>query len=361
MNYLRRQKAIEKEISRRRWDAMLVTHPANLRYLCGFTGSAGALLLFTAGTRRPAFFTDGRYTEQARQEVQRARVTISRQAPAGFAARHAARLKLRNLGVEAEHTSLAASTALRQALGGGPRLREASGLVESARMIKEGDEIKAIQAAARLGVRLLDVALTALRPGVREVEVAGELEHAARKAGASEMSFDTIVASGPRSALPHGHASTARIPANGFVILDFGVTLDGYCSDMTRTVHMGRCTAAGRRMYQAVWQAQEAAVAAVGPGVSAGAVDAAARSVLRSAGLDQFFTHSTGHGVGLEIHEPPRLGRGQEQPLEPGMVVTIEPGVYIAGKGGVRIEDMVVVTAAGGRVLTPAPRELIEL
>jgi Xaa-Pro aminopeptidase len=196
---------------------------------------------------------------------------------------------------------------------------------------------------------------------VRETEVAAELEYAARRSGAEGMSFETIVASGPRSALPHGVATMARIPERGFVVLDYGVILDGYCSDMTRTVHVGRPSSEARRMYNAVLESQLAGIEAVGVGALAGDVDYACRNVLRGAKLDRYFTHSTGHGVGLEIHENPRLARNQETPLAAGMVVTIEPGVYVEGKGGIRIEDMVAVTEEGCDVLTPVSKELIIL
>jgi Xaa-Pro aminopeptidase len=175
------------------------------------------------------------------------------------------------------------------------------------------------------------------------------------------MSFETIVASGERSALPHGRATGARLPRRGFLTLDFGVILKGYCSDMTRTVYLGKPKRNERDAYEAVLEAQLAGVDAVSSGVSCGAVDEAARGVLRQAGLAEAFSHSTGHGVGLEIHEPPRIGAGQTNTLHPGMVVTIEPGVYLAGQFGIRIEDMVAVTRTGGEVLTPSPKALIEL
>jgi Xaa-Pro aminopeptidase len=196
---------------------------------------------------------------------------------------------------------------------------------------------------------------------MREIDVAAELEHQARLMGADAMSFETIVASGVRSALPHGRATSAVLPRRGFLTLDFGIILGGYCSDMTRTVFLGKPKADERSTYNVVLEAQEAAVAAVSAGVSCGEVDEAARSVLRREGLAEAFSHSTGHGVGLEIHEPPRIGAGQTTRLMAGMVVTIEPGAYLAGRYGVRIEDMVVVTATGGQVLTPAPKALIEL
>jgi Xaa-Pro aminopeptidase len=175
------------------------------------------------------------------------------------------------------------------------------------------------------------------------------------------MSFETIVASGRRSALPHGVASAAKLPAEGFVVLDYGVVLDGYCSDMTRTVHLGKAPAEAGRLYMAVLDAQQAAIGAVRAGVTAGEIDRAARQELKRARLDRFFTHSTGHGVGLEIHEFPRLAAGSDTILQPGMVITIEPGVYLPGKCGIRIEDMLLVTERGYDVLTPVSKELLEL
>jgi Xaa-Pro aminopeptidase len=175
------------------------------------------------------------------------------------------------------------------------------------------------------------------------------------------MSFGTIVASGERSALPHGHASRAKLPRRGFVTLDFGVVLDGYMSDMTRTVHLGKAQPEERDVYDAVLAAQEAAVAVVAPGVPSGEIDEAARSVLRHAGLDRWFTHSTGHGLGLEIHEGPRLAAKQTQKLEAGMIITVEPGVYMPGRFGLRIEDMVLVTSGGHEILTPSVKAWIEL
>jgi len=226
------------------------------------------------------------------------------------------------------------------------------------RMIKDGDEIALIREAVRAGANLFDVAVGGIRPGASEVEVAGQMEFAARKAGADGMSFETIIASGVRSALPHGRASTTSI-AQGFVVCDFGVILHGYCSDRTRTVYVGSATEDARRVYGAVLEAQLAAIDAVRPGASVGSVDHAARKVLRKNGLAKYFTHSTGHGVGLEIHEAPRVAKGQPELLHPGMVITVEPGVYLPGKWGVRIEDMVVVTEHGCEVLDPTRKEFI--
>jgi len=215
--------------------------------------------------------------------------------------------------------------------------------------------------AVLLGCRLFEDLLPHIHAGAAETAIAARLEFAARSAGAEAMSFETIVTSGERSALPHGRATAAPVPRNGFVTLDFGVILSGYCSDMTRTVHVGRASARERQAYDSVLEAQQAAVAAVRPGVTCSDVDEAARSVLRNAGLAKYFTHSTGHGVGIEIHEAPRIAAGEKATLRPGMVITIEPGIYIAGEFGVRIEDMVLVTEGGGEVLTPATKALIEL
>jgi Xaa-Pro aminopeptidase len=187
------------------------------------------------------------------------------------------------------------------------------------------------------------------------------MELAARRGGAEEMSFPTIIASGARSALPHGRASDHAIANGGFVVCDFGVILSGYCSDQTRTVWVGTVPEDARKAYEAVREAQQAAIDAVRPGVPVGEVDAAARKVLKKAGLGRYFTHSTGHGVGLEIHETPRVAAGQREILQPGMVITIEPAVYFPGKWGVRIEDMVAVTASGCEVMTPTSKDFVAI
>ena len=345
----------------------MVTHLPNVRYLCGFTGSTGLLLV--TGTRS-VFFTDGRYTDQARAEVQAGRIVIARKGPMVAAAEwlsanvkpgRAAPASRAKIGIDGEHLTLAARSRLAKLLPSGIRLWEAPPLVEQARMVKDRQEIECIRSAVLLGASLFDRALETIRPGILESSVAAEMEYAARSAGAEAMSFETIIASGKRSALPHGRASRTVIPAQGFVVCDFGVILSGYCSDMTRTVYVGRASAGARKVYQAVKQAQQAGVDAVRPGISVGDVDRAARKSLQKSGLAKYFTHSTGHGVGLEIHEPPRLAVGQTEILRPGMVITIEPGVYIPGKWGIRIEDMLVVTEQGCEVLTPTSKELVEI
>ena len=362
MDYASRQSRLAAEIRNKKISCLLITHLPNVRYLCGFSGSSGALLL-VAGRRGHSltFFTDGRYTQQAGDEVQGAKIVIAGK-PALFAAvERALKSSTEALGFEAEYLPYASFQQLRSLTRGQLRLKPAAGLVEQLRIRKDAEEVERIRSAVQLGSDLFPAALSAIRPGVAETEVAAALELNARRAGADGMSFETIVAAGVRSALPHGRASKQAIPASGFIILDYGVILAGYCSDMTRTVHVGPVSAEHRRMYEAVHEAQVAGIQAVRPGVETGEVDRAGREILKSAGYDAYFTHSTGHGVGLEIHEQPRLAKGQKQKLEPGMVVTIEPGIYVPGDGGVRIEDMVLVTDSGRQVLTPTSKELITL
>lgn len=358
MDFVGRQRRTREQMEHRGFDALLVTHLPNVRYLCGFTGSAGVLVLSSG---RSVFITDGRYREQAGTEVVGARVVVPKDSALAAAGKEFSRLGARVIGIDADHMTIAVHAQLKSLLPRGVRLKSASSLIERLRMVKDADEIAIIRNAVALGSALLEPAMKSIRSGAKETTVAAEIEYAARRAGAEGMSFETIVAAGARSALPHGVASQQSIPAKGFVVLDFGVILAGYCSDMTRTVHVGKVGSEERRVYEAVLRAQLAAIAAVAPGVEVGNVDYAARSALRKAKLDKYFTHSTGHGVGLEIHEMPRVARGQKELLQPGMVITIEPGVYVRGTGGVRIEDMVVVTDRGCEVLTQASKQLIEL
>ena len=342
-------------------EALLITHLPDVRWLCGFTGSNAALVLAGA---RAVLFTDGRYTTQAKAEAVGTRVVIAPKSAMIAACEWMANAGIKRCGFDEGNTTVASLNDMRKAIPSAVRrkLFEPVGpLISKLRWIKDAGEIAKMRAAAALGCILFENILSTIEPGMTEAAVAAEMEYAARLAGAEAMSFPTIVASGERSALPHGQASRAKLPRRGFVTLDFGVVLDGYCSDMTRTVHLGRATTEERAAYEAVLEAQETAVEAVRAGVSAGDVDEAARSVLRRAGLAEWFTHSTGHGVGLEIHEGPRLAQKQTQALQAGMVVTIEPGVYMPGKFGIRIEDMVLVTSTGGEILTPSTKAWIEL
>jgi Xaa-Pro aminopeptidase len=361
MNHLRRLRALRRQIKQRGIESLLISHLPDVRYLCGFTGS-NAFLAITAN--RAVMFTDGRYITQAREETSAARVVIATKSARDESCQWLAANGVKHCAFDPEATTVANLTHYRQALPSGNRgffqpLTEP--LLTGLRLIKDEDELKLMKQAAHLGVELWNELLPHLHSGVPETTVAARLEHSARVRGAEGMSFATIVAGGPRSASPHGHATTRGLPRKGFLTLDFGVILKGYCSDMTRTVFLGQPTRRERFTYDAVREAQMAAVAAVKPGVSCGEIDDAARSVLRNAGLAEYFTHSTGHGVGLEIHEAPRIAADQPQALLPGMVITIEPGVYLEGQFGVRIEDMVAVTPQGGQVLTPASTAFTQL
>jgi Xaa-Pro aminopeptidase len=366
MNETFRLRALRRAMSCDNIEALLVTHLPDVRYLCGFTGSNAALAVTAT---KAVLFTDGRYTAQAREETHAARVRITKlgQTALGEACAlfESSIPKKARAFYDPEHTTVSVLAALRSALSPARRRGFFSPLkqpiVSELRMAKDGDELARMTEAAALGNALFNAVLSHIQPGVPESEIAASLEFFARSMGAEAMSFETIVASGPRSALPHGRATAHKTPRNGFVTLDFGVILKGYCSDMTRTVCIGKAGRSERSAYDAVLEAQQAAVATVRPGVTCGEVDEAARSVLRKAGLDKYFTHSTGHGVGLEIHEPPRIARDQKQELKPGMVVTIEPGVYMPGRFGIRIEDMVAVTEKGAKILTPVTKALIEL
>ena len=360
MDFRARQQKLREHLATTRFDGLLINHLPNIRYLCGFTGSAGLLLVEESGS---TFFTDVRYDTQAHDEVKAAKIVIARKSPLAalgeFLEKRRKRSNRQTIGIESEHFTLADKKRLTRFRLSSVRLKDAPPIVERLRMVKDEGEINLIRSAVRLGASIYDRALEVLRPGMKEVDVAAEMELAARRGGAEAMSFETIIASGPRSALPHGRASAAPITQGAFVVCDFGVILSGYCSDETRTVWVGTPSDDARQAYEAVREAQQAAIDAVKPGITAGEVDAAARKSLRKAGYGKYFTHSTGHGVGLEIHESPRVADGQKEILQPGMVITIEPGVYFPGKWGIRVEDMVVVNAGGCEVLTPTSKAFL--
>ncbi|HXE31070.1 MAG TPA: Xaa-Pro peptidase family protein [Terriglobales bacterium] len=358
MDYQRRQARARDRFSSLAVDAWLVSHLPNIRYLTGFSGS-NALLLLTSS--RAWLFTDGRYREQAANEVQAAGVVIP---PRGdlwkAAAARAARAP--TIGFEAEHVTVAQRARfLHHWPGKAHRLRPTQNGIEALRSIKDPEEIAAIRRAVELASSVFAATAAAARPGMLETELAGRLEFALRQAGGEGLAFDTIVASGPRSALVHGRPAPYPLPRRGFVVLDYGVILGGYVSDMTRTVHMGKPDRRARDLYARVLEAQQAALAALRPGVACAAVDQAARRPLQRAGLGKFFPHSTGHGVGLEIHEAPRLAATATELLAAGQVVTIEPGVYVPGWGGIRIEDVALITENGAEVLTPTPKAMLTL
>ena len=352
-----RLRFLQKQMEADALDAFVVSHLPNIFYLAGFTGSA-AFLVVTPDDA--TLFTDPRYLTQAREEVTAARTIIVRGSLTASVGDYLTRLSSRRIGVESEHLTMAQKSSLDKARRG-VRWIPWGGKIEAARAIKDAQELDVMRGAAKIACSSWEEILPLVKPGVLENELAAEVEFRMRRKGASGPAFDTIIASGPRGALPHAHASTRAIGRNELVVFDLGAILRGYSSDLTRTVFVGRAPAEIQRWHSAVLEAQQAARNVLRPGVSAQEVDAAARKVLQRAGLGRHFVHSTGHGLGLEVHELPKLARGEKWILRTGMVVTIEPGVYVEGTGGVRVEDDAVVTQKGAEYLTDANRELIEL
>ncbi len=356
--------------------ALLVTHLPDVQYLTGFTGSNAALIVLAAPRVTARLFTDGRYTAQARQQVQGATVRVAPKSALAEACAYAVASGAAQCSFDPAHTTVSALTTMRKTArekhAAGSFFKPADGAVTKLRMLKDTAEIERMRGAAALTCQLYEGMLPWIEVGMRERDVAAELEHRARLAGAERMSFETIIAAGDRGSLPHARATGARLQSGDLLTLDFGIVLDGYCSDMTRTVAFGfgggsvprsmrQRWAEQRDVFEAVLTAQQAAIAVVRAGATCGEVDHAARSTLKGGGWGKYFTHSTGHGVGLEIHEAPRVAKGQTQPLESGMTITIEPGVYLPGRFGVRIEDTVLVTETGAEVLTPVHKGWTEL
>jgi Xaa-Pro aminopeptidase len=353
-----RRRNVVRELKRRGLDCLLVTHPANWYYLTGFAGDSGILVVAPG---RTTLITDGRFTTQAKEEAPDIRLELQKGSAYASAGLWLKQQNIGRAGYDPEQWTVAQLKALRIAAGAKCRVTEATGIVEALRKKKDAQELAVMRKAAILAGEVLAGAFKLLKPGVREIEVAAEIEYQMKKKGASGPSFETIVAFGERTALPHARPTSKRLRKNELVVLDLGVILAHYCSDITRTVHVGRASSRVRGWYRAVQDANQAATAAVRAGVTCEAVDAAAREVLKKNGLDTYFVHSTGHGLGLEVHEAPRLARAQAIRLEAGNVITIEPGVYVEGLGGIRIEDDVAVGAQGSEVFTRVSRDLIEL
>lgn len=342
-------------------DACLISSLVHLRYLFGLAASAGLAVLHGEGA---TLIVDQRYGRSAEEAVEALPGVSLVLVPVGdsyeaTAARVVGELGPGTLGVEADHLSLGRFAALERQSGFAPRpCRQLSGVIERLRLVKDAWELGRLREA---GGRLAEVAaciLPKVSMGCTERQVAWEVDQALHAAGFEKPAFDTIVASGPESARPHHRASSRRLADGDLVVVDFGGVLDGYAVDMTRTVALGAVPAEHRRWRRAVFEAQQAAILAARPGLLPSAVDGAARASLATAGLAEYFVHSTGHGLGLDVHEKPTIGpRGDHDgPLAPGMVFTVEPGVYVPGAGGVRIEDDVVVTATGVECLTGAPQ-----
>jgi len=337
-------------------DALVVSARNNIRYLSGFSGSSGALLVTP---HEALLFSDFRYRIQAAEqapdfefvEVQRHLMkAVGERARADGA---------RALGYDPANLTCEGRDELSAGAGDGD-LRPCAGLVEELRALKSADEVEQIRAAAALADSALERLIPMLRPGATERSLAVEAEFAMRRMGADAAAFDVIVASGPRAALPHAEPTDRELEVGDVVVIDIGAKRHGYCSDMTRTFVVGRASQQMREVYSIVHRAQAAGVAALAPGVACADVDAAARAIIADAGYGEAFGHGLGHGVGLDVHEAPRLGREEETKLAVGHVVTVEPGVYLAGVGGVRLENLLVVCEGGPETLTssPLPAEL---
>jgi Xaa-Pro aminopeptidase len=335
--------------------ALLITNPTNRRYLSGFTGTAGALFI----TATDAWLlTDFRYLVQAPQQVPHMQVIEHKPQMLDTVRELLAATAVRTVGFEAQSTTYASylqTTALIPEFEWRPTLH----LVEQLRMIKDEYEITVIRRATKIADDAFHHILKVLKPGMSEREVALELEWFMRRAGATSSSFEIIVASGERSALPHGIASDRCLQKGEFVKLDFGAYVDGYCSDLTRTVMLGSPSIRHRELYELVAQAQRHALLNIRPGMTGAEADALARDIITNAGYGAAFGHGTGHGFGMEIHEDPRLNSRSQTILRPGMTVTVEPGVYVPGFGGVRIEDDVLITEQGIEILTNSSKSFI--
>jgi len=339
-------------------DALLVSAPPNVRYLSGFTGDNGLLLVTPVSQ---ILFTDPRFTIQAAEECTCEVVTVSK-TPLDHAALEMIRKKrVKRVGFEATRMLYETHRRIASNLPRGARLKPIGPAVDKLRMVKSDDEIARIRRSVLTNSEAFEKVARSIRPGARENDIAAELEHQMRRLGAEKAAFETIVAMGPRSALPHAQPTARKLANDELLLIDMGACQDGYMSDMTRVLFLGKPSRRVRAMYHAVLKAQLAAIDAVRPGVTAAHVDRAARRVLEAEGLGKTFVHSTGHGLGLEIHEGPRLGRRDKTKLAPGMAITIEPGAYIRDFGGIRIEDTVLVTNTGCEVLTPTSKELILL
>ncbi|MFO7264175.1 MAG: Xaa-Pro dipeptidase [Bacillaceae bacterium G1] len=338
-------------------DALLVTEPNNRRYMSGFTGTSGMVVITP---QKAWLITDFRYIEQASQQAPLFEVVEHH----GDAV-HTLKQLLHDagagkLGFDAQHLTYAEYVKLVEALQ--PiQLVSTSEWVERLRWIKEPEEIDHIRKAAVIADEAFRHVLTILRPGIKERDVAAELEYKMRQLGASGPAFDTIVASGPRSALPHGVAGERVLTEGDLVTLDFGARYEGYCSDLTRTVAIGSVDARLQEIFRIVLEAQELGLSRIRAGMTGREADAVVRDYISARGYGAAFGHATGHAIGLDIHESPSLSKRCETVLEPGMVLTVEPGIYLPGLGGVRIEDDVLVTADGLEVLTGAPKHLIVL
>lgn len=348
---------LREKLSANNLDAAFIYSKENRRYISNFTGSTGYVIV----TADKAYFvTDFRYRDQAQMQCKGFEVIIHGSSLIAQLKETILNSKVKNIAIEEGFMTVAFYENLKDNLEN-IELKPLKGIMDDLRLYKDADEIENIAKAASIADAAFTHILDFIKPGKTEIEVAVELEHFCKKQGATEMSFDSIVASGVRSSLPHGVYSEKVINSGEFLTLDFGCVYNGYCSDMTRTVFVGKADERQKKIYNTVLEAQQKALEHIKPGMLGKEVDKIARDIITAAGFGENFGHGLGHGVGLAVHEEPRLSPLGERTLEANMVVTDEPGIYIAEYGGVRIEDLVLVTEQGNRVLSKSPKHLIEL
>ena len=351
--------ALRTQLKKENLDGMIINHGDHVRYLTGYTGSNGLLVV---DNKSALFFTDFRYTDQAKKQVKGAKVVIADRGDLIAYLKNLPELNKLNVryGYSPDYLTVSDRGHLVHILNKAI-VTDAPGVLAELGWVKEKSEIDSIAKAAAIADEALARVLGLIRPGIRESELAAELEYQMMMLGSEKPAFETIIASGARSAMPHGLASHKKLKAGEFVTFDFGATVDGYVSDMTRTVVVGKANQKQKKIYDIVLRSQLAGIKKVKAGVMARDVDEACRKIIRKAGYGKNFGHGTGHGIGFYIHTGPRVGAQSEDKLQVNNVITIEPGIYISGWGGVRIEDDVVVTRTGCRVLNTAEKKLLEL
>lgn len=349
-------KKLHQSLEKYELDALLITNPINRRYVTGFTGTAGVVII---GKNEALLITDFRYTEQAAEQAKGFNIIEHKQLIELEVRDQLKKMGATKVGFEKENMTYAVYENYKQVING--ELIPTSEIVEEIRLIKTPEELAIMKKAAEIADAAFKHIQGFIKPGVKEIDVSNELEFFMRRQGATSSSFDIIVASGVRSALPHGVATNKEIQSGELVTLDYGALYEGYCSDTTRTVAVGEISDQLREIYEVVLDAQLRGVGGIKPGMTGKEADALTRDYITEKGYGDCFGHSTGHGLGMEVHEGPGLSFRTERRLEPGMVVTVEPGIYIPNVGGCRIEDDIVITKTGNERLTTAPKELIVL
>ena len=352
--YEKRLASIRKILNLNNLDGILFTSLENIRYLCGFTGSDGAFVL----TQQDAFFlSDSRYWTQADEEVKGAKIIHYKKKLDGVASL-LKDLELKRIGFESLSLTFSSHRSLLEKLTNGEELVPLEEEIKNLRATKDAQELPIIQTAINISSNAFLHIIKMMKEGVIENEIAREMEFFMKKNGAEAISFDIIIASGKRSALPHGKAALKRIEKGDFILIDFGARFQGYHSDQTRTIICGKPSSKQEKIYQVVKEAHDKAIEKIRPGIPIQQVDEAARNHIRENGYDEYFGHGTGHGIGLVVHEDPPVNRENKDLIQEGMIFTVEPGIYIPDWGGVRIEDMIRVTSQGAEMLTHLPNDL---